>query len=415
MKKITMRACVLFAFVVTGQGFAQWVQTGGPIGPITRTLAASGGVLFAGTDAGVFYSSNNGVDWTAINTGLAKDTVVSLATNGGTLFAGTLHRGIFASVNNGNSWTAINKGLPNEPLDTISFAQINDIAAAGANLFTCTYGGGVFLSRNSGSSWNAINSGLTNTNVYSLAVNGTNLFAGTGAGGGVFVTADNGATWKPVNNGLTYTPGMVYSVYELAVNNGHLFAGTFSGGVYGTANNGESWTDANKGLSAASVLSLYAHEGNIFAGTGSSGVFLSIDNGASWTSISGGLPSNNAVLCFCKSDSTLYAALYGSGVWRRSLLTASPAPTGVTLEKASKGNVVSISSAAGVLRYILPVASIVSIKYYDLQGRLLASFVNQSEAAGIYSMAMPSLPKGFYVRDFRAGSFAQKDRVTVLR
>jgi photosystem II stability/assembly factor-like uncharacterized protein len=415
MNKNTLNQGALLALLLIGQGFGQWVHTGGPTGPITRALAVSDGVIFAGTDDGVFFSSNHGNDWTAANIGLAKDTVVSLAVNAGALLAGTLHKGIFISTNNGGSWTAVNKGLPNNPLDTISYAQINDIAAVGSNLLTCTFSGGVFLSRNSGTSWTAINTGLTNTSVYSLAVNGSDLFAGTGAGGGVFVSSDSGATWRAVNNGLTYTPGMVYSVYELAASNGHLFAGTFAGGVYRTANNGESWTDANNGLLANSVQSLYAHGGNLFAGTGSSGVFLSTDNGASWAAISNGLPSNDAVLCLCVSDSILFAGLYSGGVWRCPLLNTVSAPTNVALEKASGVNVFGISTTSGILRYMLPVASIVSIKYYDLEGRLLISFVDHSQAAGNYSLALPSLPRGFYVRDFRAGSFTQKDRVTILR
>jgi len=56
------------------------------------------------------------------------------------------------------------------------------LAVSGTNLFAGTLGGGVFLSTNNGSSWTAVNAGLTNTSVQSLAVSpngagGTNLFA----------------------------------------------------------------------------------------------------------------------------------------------------------------------------------------------------------------------------------------------
>jgi ligand-binding sensor domain-containing protein len=300
--------------------------------------------------------------------------------------------------------------LPEDPLDTKSYAQINDIAAAGGNLYACSFTAGVCISQNGGSSWTPINSGLTKTDVYSLAVNGSDIFAGTGSGGGVFVSSDKGATWAAINNGLVYMPGMVYSVHRLTASNGRLFAGTISGGVYRTENNGEIWIGANSGLFADNVLSLHAHSGNLFAGTGSGGVFQSPDNGASWTAISEGLPGSDAVLCLCSTNDGLFAGLYGSGVWRLPLLA-----TSVALERSPKNNVFGISGNSMVLRYSLPVASHVSIKYHDLAGRLLASFVDRDQEAGTYSMALPSLPNGFYVRDFRAGSFTQKDKIRMLR
>jgi len=51
-------------------------------------------------------------------------------------------------------------------------------AVNGSNLFAGT-GDGVFRSTNNGTSWIAVNTGLTNTRLFSLAANGSNLVAGT--------------------------------------------------------------------------------------------------------------------------------------------------------------------------------------------------------------------------------------------
>ncbi|MEX0601758.1 MAG: regulator, partial [Bacteroidota bacterium] len=66
---------------------------------------------------------------------------------------------------------------------------VRSLAVSGTNLFAGTDGGGVFLSTNNGTSWTQVNTGLTNTDVRSLAVSGTNLFAGTD-GGGVFLSTN---------------------------------------------------------------------------------------------------------------------------------------------------------------------------------------------------------------------------------
>jgi ligand-binding sensor domain-containing protein len=415
MKKITALLAELLVIVLTWQANAQWVQTGEPSGSVTRVLTAMGGALYAGTDDGVFLSVNNGNTWEASNAGLAKDTVVSFAVSNGTLFAGTLHSGAFASAGSAGSWTAANQGLPKDPLDTNYYVQITDLAAAGGDLYAGTFHAGVFTLRNGGLSWTPASTGLGDPDVYSLAVSGNDLFAGTGPGGGVFVSSDKGAIWTAVNNGLLYMPGMVYSVNRLAASNGSLFAGTFSGGVYRTENNGEIWTGANNGLSANSVLSLHAHGADLFAGTGSNGVFLSTDNGASWTEMGSGLPANEAVLCLCVSSNSLFAGVYRNGVWRSPLPGTPAVPTGVAFGKFSQGAAFGISSNTTVLRYTLAAASRVKVAYYDLEGRLVASQVDREQETGTFFLALPSLPEGFYVRDFRAGSFSQKDKIRIVR
>jgi len=139
--------------------------------------------------------------------------------------------------------------------------QILSLAVSGSNLFAGTVGGGVFLSTNNGASWTA--TGLTNTDVSALAMSGTNLFAGTE--GGVLLSTNNGTNWTEVNNGLTNT-----NVSALAVSGTNLFAGTRDG-VFLSTDNGTSWTAT--GLTRAWVSDLAVSGTNLFAGTASAGVW----------------------------------------------------------------------------------------------------------------------------------------------
>lgn len=72
---------------------------------------------------------------------------------------------------------------------------------------------------------------------------------------------------------------------------------------------------------------------------------------------------------------------------------------------------------AGILHYALPVACTVRLKYYDLQGRLILSLVNQTLGAGYYSVTLPSnlLAPGTLLQVFQAGSFERKDKIIVTR
>lgn len=107
---------------------AQWVQLNGPyIGPYNATycFAVSDSNLFAGTSSGVFLSTNNGTNWTAVNAGLTNTFVYSLTLSGSNLFAGTIGDGVFLSTNNGTSWTAVNNGLSNKDVRYLTVGGTN--------------------------------------------------------------------------------------------------------------------------------------------------------------------------------------------------------------------------------------------------------------------------------------------------
>jgi ligand-binding sensor domain-containing protein len=211
-------------FVSTNDG-AWWTRTGLKVGPV-NALAVKGLEIFAGTDDGVFCSSDNGDNWAAPgDSGLTYRVIHALATTGTTLVAGA-HvggwGGIFVSTNNGASWTQVNDGWT------------NCFIGLGSNLLAGTSGGGVSLSSNNGSTW--IQTGLKSGHVSCFAAIGTHLFAGCSFGGGVFRSIDSGASWTGVNNGFADT-----SIYALAASGGDLFVAT-ADGIYVSHDEGAGWT-----------------------------------------------------------------------------------------------------------------------------------------------------------------------------
>jgi len=320
---------------------AQWVQTNGPFGGSVVCFAFSGANIYAGTYiGGVFLSTNNGLNWAAVNNGLTNLDIHTLTISGTKLFAGTWGGGVFVSTNNGSIWTAINNGLMNLNVHKlavsgtsifagtrgglyvstnsgISWTTINNgltnleimsFAVSEANLFAGTYGGGTFLSTNNGANWTAINSGLTHLFVRALTVSGGNLFAGTN--GGVYLSTNNGISWTAVNNGL-----INLGVFSFTVSGGNLFAGT-NGGVYLSTNNGTSWISVNNGLTSQYIYALAVSGPNIFAGVNSGGIFLSTNNGINWVSVNSGL-SNSVVRALIVSGENIFAGT-GGGVFLSS-------------------------------------------------------------------------------------------------
>lgn len=222
---------------------------------------------------------------------------------GGTnIFAGTNGYGLFRSTDSGSSWNGVNVGLPVQN-------AIYTLAISGTNIFAGTWGNGdgVYLSTNNGISWTSVSNGLSsNPNIASLVVSGTNLFAGTVYSGGIFRSTNYGAIWTAINNGL---PANV-DVNALAVNSSNIFAGTSIGGIFHSTDNGTNWIYS--GFKDTTILSLTTVGTNIFAGTFNSGVFLSTNNGTNWVKTSLRNIYDNA---FAVSGKNIFAGTGTSGVF----------------------------------------------------------------------------------------------------
>jgi photosystem II stability/assembly factor-like uncharacterized protein len=271
-----------FLFVGTGDGIFRSTDTGtnwtknnnGLQSPdYIHDLMFNGSTLYSASDGGgVAHSTDNGANWTGGSNGSSEVYAVTIV--GTHLFAGQIGSGagIDVSTDNGivwnESWSPFDSGLSN--------GWVYDFAVSGSNIFAGTFDGGAFLSTDTGASWNAVDSGLTPENggyvIYALLASNTNtsspiLFAGTS--GGVFLSTNNGSNWTAVNNG--FRPNT--DVRSLTLVGTNLFAGTESGTVFLSTNNGTNWINVSAGLEGTAVNALAVVDSNLFAGTESDGIY----------------------------------------------------------------------------------------------------------------------------------------------
>ena len=79
-----------------------------PIDPLRRqsitSLASSGAAIYAGTNSGVYRSSDNGVSWRQLNNGLTNSNISTIATSGDVLVAGTSGGDVFALSLSDTMW-----------------------------------------------------------------------------------------------------------------------------------------------------------------------------------------------------------------------------------------------------------------------------------------------------------------------
>lgn len=271
---------------------------------IVYSLISNGTSIFAGTNAGIYRSTDNGVNWLQVNNGLSNLTVVSFLLNGTTLYAGTAD-GIYNSTNNGNTWTR-NPGLINVMPNSIILA--NNTIYAGS-------GSGIYFSIDNGATWTRMTNAPT-ANIFNLAVlNGSTIFAGTN---GIFRSTDYGANWTKVNNALGNS-----NVISLLSKGSIIYAGSQNGGgIYNSTDNGNNWTQLNNIFISLSIQSLYSDGTYIYSGT-SGGVYRSLDNGSTWNKINNGL-NNYVAMTFLYDGSSTFCGTNGGGIFKLGIANNVP-------------------------------------------------------------------------------------------
>ncbi len=395
MKKVVFLFTFIFLLLSFEFCSAQWQQTSLDSLRI-YCLDTNGTNIFAGTNKGMFLSTDKGGNWNAMNNRLTDQYISALALSGINIFVGTYYYGIFLSTNNGGNWDAVNTGLTNNYIQSLVMSQ--------ANIFALTLEG-VFLSTNNGENWIVMNDTIGGS---ALAINGKNIFVGC-EGHGVYLSTDNGIEWKAMKTGLPYS-----SVKSIVISGVNIFAGTLGEGVFLSTNNGTNWV--NIGLTNLMVYSFAIKDSNIFAGTFGKGVFLSTNNGLSWIPINNGLPDNTIVYSFVISDGYIFAGT-DEGVWKRSLKDI----LGVNELRNENGELsINVSPNPGnsliVISYSLLEKSNVNIYVYDLLGNQVSSLVNKEQGKGDYKMELnvEKFTNGIYFCKVEAGNSSMTKKIVLM-
>ncbi|SCY90888.1 Por secretion system C-terminal sorting domain-containing protein [Flavobacterium anhuiense] len=224
----------------------------------------------------MYYSNNQGTDWTKTTANLAGSRgTVALSYDGATiLHVPESSSAMYRSTNNGASWT------------TVTGINFNTIPVSDA---------------------------VTNNKFY--AYNGSN--------GDLKASTDGGASFNTVSNVGAWGSSLIRTVPGYA---GHLWIAKNSGGLIRSVDGGTSFTTPSTAVSNASAVGI----GKAKAGasyptiyiwgtvSGVTGVFRSVDQGSNWTRVNddaheyGGTGNGNFVM----GDMNIYGRVYMSTVGR---------------------------------------------------------------------------------------------------
>lgn len=344
---------------VTVQGVPMVTQGGGPPGASIRALAVdprNSSTLYAGTDFGLFKSTDSGANWSVSQNQGARAIVID-PSNSSIVYAVTSFQ-ILKSTDAGATWTRSDTGISIANAMSLAINPANpSILYAGTNFVSngcdTQYIGAVFKSTDAGTSWTRASAGLPNHSVRSLAVDPTNplvVYAGTSglinhcgntSGGGLFKSKDGGANWTTSDVGLDGTgviallidpanPSTLYSVTNGFIDTatgfatGFVIGGGSSSGphVFKSTDQGATWTplDLRAGTSSGPFFQVYMltidprQSSVLYAGT-NAGILKSTNAGANWSLINSRIRSVQAFAIDTSNTSILYAGT-ASGVFK---------------------------------------------------------------------------------------------------
>ncbi len=377
MKKFII---IIFLSTIAVPLNSQWVQIANGIGTDTYIywLTVDGNNIFAGTNTGLYFSSNQGNNWSLTTLTLPVD---GIAVSGNYIYAGIADvgnpKGVYISTNYGSSWTQ--SGLNNR--------TVYPIIIKGNVIFAATRSFGVYTSTNNGINWTQ--SSLNNITVYSLIVDVSRVYAGS-ENFGVLVTTNDGINWQQTSLNDR-------DIRSFAICNGNLFAGTYGNyGIYRSTNNGINWSQTS--VNNTNVHGMTSYSNYVFAGLSpNGGVNVSGNSGINWLAVNQGFNPIPSLITQLVVLGNCLIAGSDKSVWRRPLSEVTgfqKLNSEIPLNYSLSQNYPNPFNPNTKIRFDIPNSGNVNISVYDVLGRKVAVIVDQQ------------LTPGTYETDFDAGNLS---------
>ncbi|MFI5252039.1 MAG: T9SS type A sorting domain-containing protein [Bacteroidota bacterium] len=383
-----------------------WISVGFPVTLATSFASGSDGSLVISTwngfnfSGGCFTSVDNGESWQATSLGGYRLSCMAIQSSGTIVTGGP--DGMFRSTDNGMNWTRIITGMISNQLVTVT--------AGSPNYFFGMIGSqGIARSSDDGISWSI--TGLAGMPITSLSSDSSGaIYACTPQG--LFRSTDNAIHWT-----LLRIASIIDTTVAFQKVNNQMFVATNSF-IYYSNDTGATWVPSIS-IDSIGTVQGFATYGNrgIFAAT-SKGVYHS-DNGQIWNGLNAGLSTKNLFSIGFDRDGYLYVGTGDAGIFRSSQIIMSAPNHYYALPGAYflGQNYPNPFNPVTKITFAVTELTPVTLKIYDILGRELKTLVNEVKLPGSYTVQFDAsaLASGIYIYSMKARRYSDQKKMLLLK
>ena len=376
------------------------------------------GKMLTGNWGGKIYrSADEGGTWSLINPQMSVKYIWSLGVDGDYIYAGT-EQGLYVSSDNGKNWKlAFGNNI-----------EIRSIFVKDNKVYAATWGGGVYYSEDNGTTWKNINDNLVGIPFTSIVVTDKGTIILGSFDSGIYRSTDGGKNFENVNIDYRF-------IWTLAVNSkGYLFAGTYGNGIYSSIDDGNSW-EKDFGVTARYIYSFKIDaDNNLFASSWSSGVFVAKNGGtlrkgtaSVWHKLGlAGMGVTSVIQG--ETPNILFAATEDGKLYKtENALLGVSNPTSTPYKFELLQNYPNPFNPTTTIKYTIPTkiengqtkgkGIHVTLSVYNALGQRIAILVNKELTGGSYTVKFDgrNLPSGIYFYRMNAGNFSTVRKMLLLK